>query len=136
MANAAFPAGLTGIMTGGIDLDGDTITVALIRGYTYSSAHTTMTDVLATGTIATNGTATLQSVTVAGGVLDAADVTFTSVAVNVANHFLIVYKNTGNNGTSTPILWIDTGTGLPIQPTGNNVTVTWPNTSGKIFQIA
>lgn len=134
MANAAYPAGLNGLMTGGVKLTTDTIKVGLIRGYTYSSSHATMTDVLATGTIAAS--ATLQSVTATGGVLDAADVVLSSVTANATNHSLIVYKDGGSNGSSIPLLWIDTGTGLPIQPTGNNITITWPNGTGKIFQIA
>ena len=141
MANALFPGGKSGMMTGLIDLDTAVIKTALVRSYTYDSTDVFMSDVVATGTIV--GTPqTLSSISTTGGVFDAADITYTSVAAGAAIGCLIIYQASAVTGgadvadtSQRVIAYIDTGTGLPVTPNGSNIVVTWDNGANKIFKI-
>lgn len=140
MTNAPFTGFLEGILDGSIDLDTAVIKVAFIRGYTFSAADKFMNAVLATGTL--NGTpVALSSVTVTGGVFDAADSSITTTA-NATNHSIIIYQAsavTGGADVATSAqrtcLWIDTGTGLPIQPGTGATPITWDNGTNKIAKV-
>lgn len=141
MANALFPVAKQGLITGLIDVDTAVIKVALVRGYTYNSAHTFMSDIVATGTIVGTPQA-LASVSTTSGVFDASDVVFTSVSAGAAIPTLIVYQASAVTGgadvantAQRVILYLDTGTGLPVTPTGGNINVIWDNGSNKIFAI-
>jgi hypothetical protein len=68
--------------------------------------------------------------TVAAGVFDAADTTFTALTGDAAES-LILFKDTGTEATGTLIGFWDTATGLPLTPNGGDVTVQW-NASGII----
>src|SRR5688500_17521498 len=57
--------------------------------------------------------------TVAAGVFDAADTTFTSLSGDQAE-YLLLFKNTGTDTTSDLIAIWDTATGLPLTPNGAN----------------
>lgn len=109
-----------------IDLDTDTIKVALVDTgtYTFSAAHQYYSSV--TGVVGTP--ATLASKTITNGVFDAADVTFTAVS-GASVEALVVYKDTGSAATSPLIAFIDTGTNLPVTPNGGDITIQW-NASG------
>lgn len=78
-------------------------------------------------------TQTLTNVTVTDGVLDADDVTFTSVTGNQAEA-LLLWIDTQDENTSRLVAWMDTNIdGLPITPDGTNIDIVW-NTSG-IFKL-
>ena len=141
MANAVFPNGKSGMMTGLIDLDTAVIKTALVRSYTYDAADVFMSDVVATGTIV--GTPqTLGSITTTDGVFDAADITYTSVTAGAAIRCLVIYQASAVTGgadvantSQRVIAYIDTGTGLPVTPNGSNIVVTWDSGANKIFKI-
>ena len=135
MASALYPLAKQSFISQSpsIDLDTDTIKVALINvatDYTYSSAHQYMSSVT---TYAGTTDQTLGTKTVALGVFDAADSTFTSVARSGSKTVaaLVVYKDTGVAATSPLIAYIDGFT--PVTPNGGNIAITW-NASG-IFAI-
>lgn len=140
MTNAAFTSFFEGILDGTIDLDTAVIKAAFIRGYTFNAAHKFMSDLLATGTL--NGTpVALTSVTVTGGVLDAADSAITTTA-NATNHAIVIYQAsavTGGADVATSaqrvICYLDTGTGLPIQPGTGSTPITWDNGANKILKV-
>jgi len=103
------------IMSGGIDLDTDTIKVALVTS-TYApdqDLHTMFSDVTneVTGTGYTAGGATLGSVTVTAdntdneGVFDAADTSWTTATITA--RAAVIYKDTGVAGTSALIAYVD-----------------------------
>lgn len=117
-----YPTGKKKFLDADIDLLVDTIKVALIDTgtYTYSAAHEFYSSV--TGVVGTP--ATLSSKTTTGGAFDAGDSTFTSVT-GASVEALIIYKDTGVAGTSPLIAYIDSGTGLPITPSGGDIVVTW-----------
>jgi len=122
------------IGTGGVNLGTDTIKVALVDTgtYTYSAAHDFYNDVSA-GVVGTPQT--IANTTIASGVFDGDNVTFTSVTGNSVEA-LVIYKDTGNAATSNLVMYIDTGvTGLPVTPNGGNITITWDNGANKIFAL-
>lgn len=141
MANAVFPKAKEGFLDGSIDLDTATIKVALVRGYSYNSAHQFVSDVTGTGTLHATSSG-LASKTVTNGVFDAADITFTTPATNTNDHALLIFQSSASTGgadvaasSQRVIAWIDTGTGIPIKPAGGNITVVWDNGANKIFSL-
>lgn len=133
MANALYPRFKEALLKGDIDLDTQTLAVALVdtADYTYNAAHQFLSDVAVGGRVAL---VDLTSVTVStAGVVDAADATFTAVTGDVSEA-LVLYINTGNAATSRLVAYYDTGvTGLPVTPNGGDITITW-NASG-IFAL-
>lgn len=133
MANAIYPLYKQALLDGAAntDINDLTVKVALVDTgvYTYSAAHEFLTSL--TGVV---GTAqTINATTVANGLFDGDNVTYTSVTGNSVEA-LVIYIDTGVAGTSRLVAYIDTSvTGLPVTPNGGDITVTW-NASG-IFQL-
>jgi len=133
MANAIYPLYKQALLdaSANSDLNDGTVKVALVDTgtYTYSAAHEFLSSL--TGVV---GTAqTIANTTVANGLFDGDDVTFTAVTGNSVEA-LVIYLDTGVAGTSRLVAYIDTGvTGLPVTPNGGNISITW-NASG-IFQL-
>ncbi len=76
---------------------------------------------------------TIGSKTFVNGILDGANLTFTSVT-GATVEALALYIDTGNPATSPLVAYIDTSvTNLPVTPNGGNITITW-NASG-IFSL-
>lgn len=142
MANAVFPKAKEGFLDGSIDLDTAVIKVALVRGYTYNSAHKFVSDVTgASGTLHATSAA-LSSKTVSDGVFDAADITYTTPTTNTNDHSLLVFQSSAVAGgadvaasSQRLIAWIDTGTGIPIKPAGGDISIVWDNGVNKIFAL-
>jgi hypothetical protein len=120
------------IMDGSIDLDTDTIKVALTTSsYTADQdAHDFFDDitneVAASGTYAAGGgtlanKAVTQDNTDNEGVFDADDVSFTTATITA--RYAIIYKSTGTAATSPLIAAIDFGTDKT--STGGTFTITW-----------
>lgn len=107
--------------------------------YSFQASHTTLNQV-APESYSYVSPATLSSRTTTGGAADAADVTFSSVSALSPNlEAIIIYydSNTSVTTASTKILiaYIDTAAGLPIQPNGGDIIVTWDNGANKIFTL-
>lgn len=140
MANSEYNRFNQGILAADYDLQVASIKVALVRGYTFSAAHATMADVVATGTI--NGTsAALTNPTITNGLFDADNTTISTTA-SASNHVLILFQASAvTGGADVPqnqqllIAYFDTGTGLPIQPGTGTVTVTWAAASPNILLV-
>lgn len=119
------------IMNGGIDLDTDTIKVALVTSsYTPDQdAHDFFDDVTneVSGTGYTAGGATLGSVTVTAdntdneGVFDAADTSWTTATITA--RAAIIYKSTGTASTSALIAYVDFGSDKV--STAGTFTISW-----------
>lgn len=133
MANAIYPKYKEALLDAlaNVDLNDGTVKVALVDTgtYTYSAAHDFLDDL--SGVV---GTAqTIDNTTVADGVFDGDNVTFTAVTGNSVEA-LVIYIDTGTAGTSRLVAYIDTSvTGLPVTPNGGDITITW-NASG-IFAL-
>ena len=130
MANAVYPLFLERLWKGDIDTDVDTFKVALVTSaYTYSDAHefySSLSGVL--------GSVVLSSITITSGLFDAADALLTGLAAGVP-HAAVIYKDTGVAGTSRLFLYLDTGTGFDVLPSGD-VAIVWSNdANSKIFPL-
>lgn len=142
MANALFGPGREGFLAGEIDWDTAVIKVALVRSYTFSSAHRFVSDVTTAGGVLHATSAALASKTVTNGTADAADITFSAVTTNASNHSLLIFQSSAVGGgadvaasAQRVIGWIDTGTNLPVVPNGGDVTIAWDSGANKIFTL-
>jgi len=122
-----------------VQLDADTIAIMFIDNAddTIVATDSTLSDVVAGARVPAAascpslGSKTIGSVGV--GVFDAADTTFTTLSGDQSEQ-LLLFKNTGTDGTAILIACWDTFTsGMPITPNGGDVTVQW-NGSG-IFSV-
>lgn len=133
MADIVFDNFKKNIMNGNIDLDTNTIKVALVTsGYSPTQAtHEFFNQVTSevTGTGYTAGGATLASaaVTASGGkgVFDANDVTWANSTITARG--AVIYKDTGASTTSPIVAYIDFGSDKV--SSGGDFKITW-NASG------
>jgi len=131
MANLVYNAFKKNIMNGGIDLDTDTIKVALVTSsYTPNAdTHEDFADITneAEGTGYTQGGATLSNKAVTAdntddeGVFDADDVTWSSSTITARG--AVVYKSTGTPANDLLVCYIDFGTDKT--SSNGDFTVSW-----------
>jgi hypothetical protein len=132
MANRMYDPGRAAFGNAAISWIGDTIKVALVSGaYTPNTAtHQFWSDVNA-NVIGTPQT--LTSKTNVGGLMGAANPTFTAVPAGTVT-YLVYFKDTGTPSGSSLIGIVDTATGLPVTANGGDITVTIDATN-KIFKL-
>ena len=136
MANSLYTKAKQGLLDGSIDLDTDAIKAVFVDGADYTpnlSTNQYLSDIPSAGRVATSGA--LANKTVTDGVFDADDITLTSVSGDQFE-YIVLYKDTGAEGTSRLILLIDTATGLPCTPNGSDITIQWSSGSDKIFRLS
>lgn len=131
MANVIYNAFKKNIMNGGIDLDTNTIKVALVTSsYTPNQdTHEDMADVSneVEGTGYTAGGAELANKTVTAdttdneGVFDADDVTWANSTITARG--AVIYKSTGTAANDLLIAYIDFGEDKA--SSAGNFTITW-----------
>jgi hypothetical protein len=132
MANVIYDLGRESFLKGEISWDADNIVTVLVDLADYTANVATdqfITSVPAGARVAVSGN--LASKTTTDGSADAADVTFSSVTGDISEA-LVIYQNTGVEGTSRLIAYIDTATGLPVTPNGGDIQVQW---SAPIFTL-
>lgn len=126
MANAMFAAGREGYLAGDLAWDTDNIKAVLVDHGTDTPVPATdsfLSDIIAGARVATSGN--LTSKTTTGGTADAADVTISSVS-GATVESIVVYEDSGVEGTSNLIVFIDTVTpAFPFTPNGGDVTIQW-----------
>lgn len=133
MANTLMDSGREGFATAGIDWTSDTIKcVAVDSGYTFSAAHEDLADV---GAGARVDTTTLTTKTATGGVLDADDITFTAPTSGDTITGFYIFKDTGTEGTSTLIFWIDTINGAAVSVATNDEDIVITLNASGIVKI-
>lgn len=122
MANALYPIFKQRLLNKEMDLDTDTTKAILVDAgdYTYSAAHDDLADVAGGGIVATSGA--LGSPTIALGVFDTADFSWTAVTGDQCEDVLL-YDDT--HASDVLIAFYDTGmTGMPVTPNGGDINVT------------
>lgn len=126
MANALYEEGKRALLNKELDIDTDTLTIALVKNtYTFSQSHTNVTTSITPNVAAVT---TLSGVTIsASGVVDASDVTFPAVTAGNTISSIVIYKGT------TPIVYLDTGVGFPFATSGGDIAISW-SVSG-IFKL-
>jgi hypothetical protein len=137
MANALYDLGRQAFLQADIDWLADDIKIVLVDTADYVvslSTHDFLADVTAIPAAAVKTSGNLASKTSTNGVADAADVTLSAVTGDQCEA-IVIYKDTGSAATSPLIAYIDTATGLPVQPNGGDITITWDNGANKIFKL-
>lgn len=131
MSNALFAAYRTAVLSAPPNLSSATIK-AMFVDHADDTPSTSADDFIndiasaarvpAIASCPTLGTKTLG--TVAAGVFDAADTTFSSLTGDQVES-LILFEDSGTESTSDLLAYWDSATGLPLTPNGGDVTVTW-----------
>lgn len=135
MADGLYDYGREGFLAGDIDWDGDNIKIMLIDeadDVPDLALDQDLADRAAPSRVATSGN--LASKTVAAGVADAANVTFSAVTGDEAES-IDIYQDSGVEATSRLIANIDSATNLPVTPNGGDITVQWDDGANKIFKL-
>ena len=133
MANAHYSKAKEAFLNGSINMVANTITIALVDTgvYTYSATHQFRNEVSNSAVISST---TLANKTIANGIFDADDATFSSVT-GANCEALLIFQDTGIQTTSRLIAYIDSATGLPILPNGGDISVAFSSGSSKIFAL-
>jgi hypothetical protein len=133
MANALYSKAKEAFLNGSINMVANTITIALVDTgvYTYSATHQFRNEVSNSAVISSTS---LANKTIANGVFDADDATFSSVT-GANCEALLIFQDTGIQTTSRLIAYIDSATGLPILPNGGDITVAFSSGSSRIFAL-
>ena len=137
MANTLYDKGRQRFLEANLNWLTDNFKVILVDTGAYTpnfSTHEFLSDVPTSSRIGTTSGVALTSKTTTGGAADAADITFSSVT-GASVEALVIYKDTGTEGTSPLLAFIDTATGLPITPNGGDIICTWDNGTNKIFKL-
>jgi len=94
--------------------------------YTYSAAHQFYSSAAAAAVGPANGVQ-ITTPTVVAGTFDGGDVTFVAVTGNSIEALIIYRHNAGANTTwyLVSMLESDFITGLPVQPNGGDILITW-----------
>lgn len=147
MANALYDKGRNKFARGEIHWTasgGDTIKAFLLDAAEYTpnlASHEFLSDV---PTAARKGNAggtaiadarQLVLIDPVAGVVDAEDITFTSVPLGGALEYILIFKAGGSDATSPLLALLDTATNLPVTPNGGNVLIPWDNSTNKIFKL-
>ena len=135
MSNALYGKGRQSFLEGGIAILTDDIKLNFLDSADYTvsiDVDDFLNDIPGAAIVATSGNFAGKSSTL--GVFDATDVTVSTVSGDVFEA-VGIYKDTGVSGTSTLLAYIDSATGLPFTPTGNNITVSWDNGANKIWKL-
>lgn len=144
MANAWYDGGLNEFGKGNVlwlASGGSTIEAIMVdSGYTYSAAHTTLSDVPSTARHTNDGGSAVALTLIdaaSGGVLDANDISFTGMTSAPAYNAIIIYRRISSGDANTRLLlYIDTGTsGLPTSAGATTVNVVWDNGTNKIARL-
>ena len=147
MANTLYDIAREKFLKGELDWVDHDFKVCLINKDVYTphfTNHTNLNDVAA-GAIPVPGGGMTTGYTggvplilkdATGGAADAQDVTFVSVdGGHDEMEALLIYRDTGDAATSTLIAFIDSATGLPIQPNGGDIIVVWDGGVNRIFRL-
>ncbi len=125
------------LATGGVDLDTDTLKLALVTSsYTPSTAHDEWADVSAnevsTGSGYATGGETLANPVATNDNIDYDDVTWT--ALTKTFRYAVCYKSGSGGGLTNPLLFyiLLDSTPADIVSSGSNYTVQW-NATDKLF---
>jgi hypothetical protein len=135
MANGMYSKGLEAFLTGNVNWEADTIKAVLLDLDRYSPnllSHQVLADIPSAARVSISPALTAKTAT--NGVADAGDVTFPSVS-GPQSEGIALFKDTGNEATSTLICFIDTAGGLPVYPGGSDISVVWDNGLNKIFRL-
>jgi len=114
---------------------GDTIKAVLVDTGAYTvqiDTHEFLSDIPVGARLST---AILTLIDPVLGICDANDVTLPG-PISTTGEAIVIFKDTGTEGTSPLLVYIDTGTaGLPVPAFSGDVLIQWDNGANKIFKL-
>lgn len=136
MANALFDAYREDCLDSSApDLSSDTIKLIFVDHADDTPVPATddfLDDITGAARVATSGA--FGSKTITAGTFDAADVTVSTVSGDQFES-IVIFEDSGVEGTSSLIAFIDTATGLPFTPAGSDIVVQFDSGSDRIFTL-
>jgi hypothetical protein len=134
MASVLYPKFKQALLTALVDLTSVNVKAVIVdtNDYSYSASHEFLSDVAGAARVATTGNLASKSVT--DGVFDAADASLGTVSGDSCEA-VILYVSTGTDSTSRLMAYIDSGSGLPFNPSGGSESLVWSNGANKIFSL-
>jgi len=135
MSNERYTFANQQFLSGQIDWINNTFKVLLVNTANYTflkDVHHSLSDVPLSARIAISGA--LTGKTANNGVALASNITLNAVTGPLIGAF-IVFKDTGNESTSTLVCYLDTGNGLPWNPQGGDVVIHWDTGPNGIFKL-
>lgn len=136
MANACYVKGAQKVLApliGGAALTG-TLTAVLVKN-TYPQDLANDEFYSQINAYAMGAPQALSGKTVNGGMLDADDPVFPTVAAGNTSEAMVLFMDTGNPATSALIAYIDTITGFPVAANGGDIKPQWDNGPYKILSL-
>lgn len=78
---------------------------------------------------------TLEGRTSTLGIADANNTTFEAVPMGPVGNAVILLTDTGDETTSVLIAYLSDAVGLPVNPDGSDILITWSDGANKIFAL-
>jgi len=136
MSNILYSLAKESLLKGEINLVNDDLKVLFVKNsYTLNAdIHQFVADI-GNENIAARSTV-LDGKSVTLGTFDAENETVENYGTSGFS-YIIIYVDTGDDSTSPLLAYIDTATGLPVQSTSSEVSITiqWSDLSSKIFTL-
>ncbi len=140
MANALYDKGRNHFLYGSINWVADEIHAQLVTlintptGYTFNASLDEFFASVPTSSRVGFSSPSLVAKTATSGIADANDTVFSGASGPTVG--AIVLWKQGAAATSSPLIaYIDTATGLPVQPNGGDITAQWDSATNKIFKL-
>lgn len=135
MLNTRYPYGNQKLLEGEIPWNTAPVVALLVgtQSYTYSSVHRHLADIPTAARVAMSGT--LEGRTSTLGIADANNTTFEAVPMGPVGNAVILLTDTGDETTSVLIAYLSDAVGLPVNPDGSDILITWSDGANKIFAL-
>ena len=125
MANEYYAKIKDSLWKGQLSYDTDNVKAVLVDTGSYTAnliSHEFLSDIPAPARTAISSNLLGKTITL--GTIDADDLVLPSVSGN-ESEAIVVYQDTGSEGTSRLIAYVDSATGLPVTPNGTDITIRW-----------
>jgi hypothetical protein len=135
MANSLYTKAKEKMLSAGIDVLTLNVKAVLVDITDYVADITTdefLDDIPAGARVATSPNLANKSIT--GGVFNADNATFSGVSGD-ESEAIVIYIDTGIEGTSPLVAYLDTATGLPVTPNSGDIIIQWDDGANKIFKL-
>ena len=135
MANVIYDKGREAFLNGQLDWTNNDIKCVLVDTATYVVDLVNdqfLSDIPVGERVSTS--ANLTGKTTTAGVADADNTAFNLVTGDISEA-VVIYQDTGAEGTSRLIAYLDVAVGLPLSPNGGNIILEWSDDSDKIFKL-
>ena len=138
MANALFDSGREDFLSGALAWATDEFRLGLVddTDVTFDLTVNDFWDDLVPGLVHANAESdALGSKTVADGIADAADKTWSLVSGDAAD-YVVCFKETGTDATQNLVFALDSATtGIPVTPNDGDITIAFDSGANKIFKL-